>query len=62
MAENKFLNGLVTVIVSLALLGVVREFVEDAIEGASASEALLLGLITVFWVIATVLVVIKMAK
>jgi len=62
MSQEKLVNTLVTIVIGLALLPVVRGFVADAIEGSSASEEVLLGLITIFWVIALVIIVVKMTK
>ncbi len=60
MSVSKFMGALITVVVSLALLPVVREFVEQSLNASSTSEQLLLGLITLFWIIATIAVVIGM--
>lgn len=62
MADEKYLNALITIVVGLALLPVIREFVANAVNGSSTSEAILLGLITLFWVLALIYVVIKMVK
>lgn len=62
MANEKYLQTLIVIVVGLALLPVIREFVANAINGSSASEAILLGLITLFWVLALIYVVIKMVK
>lgn len=59
-SANQIMEALLVVIISLALLPVVRDFVADAVNGSSATEATLLGLITLFWVLATVAIVASM--
>jgi uncharacterized membrane protein len=61
-ASGKFIGALITVVVSLALLPVVRDFVAAAVNGSSTSEALLLGLVTLFWILATVIIVVGIAR
>lgn len=60
--NDRYLQALVVIVIGLALLPVIREFVANAVNGSSASEAILLGLITLFWVLALIYVVIKMVK
>lgn len=61
-SNDRYLQALITIVVGLALLPVIREFVANAINGSSASEEILLGLISLFWVLALIYVVIKMVK
>ena len=59
-SSSRILEALITVVVSLALLPVVRDFVATAIPNSTTSETVLLGLISLFWIIATVALVAKM--
>lgn len=59
--ENIF-NALIVLVVGLALLPVVRSFVDSVINDSSTGEQALLGLITLLWVIVLVAVVISVAR
>lgn len=59
--ENIF-NALIVLVVGLALLPVVRSFVDGVINDSSTGEQALLGLITLLWVIVLVAVVISVAR
>jgi len=62
MAADNLMKAFLVVIIGLALLPVVREFVALAVNGSSTSEAILLGLVSIFWVLAIIFIVVKMVS
>lgn len=55
-------EALLIIVVGLALLPVVRSFVDASEVNASGSEVLLLGLVTLFWILGVVAVAIMVAR
>lgn len=49
-------EALLTIVVGLALLPVVREFVSQGQNGSTAAESTLLTLVTLFWVLGVIAV------
>lgn len=62
MSYDHIFEALITVVIGLALLPVVRAFVESGQNGSTASESILLGLVSLFWVLGIVAVAVFMAK
>jgi hypothetical protein len=48
---NRIFQAFIVIVVGLALLPAVRDFVAQGLNGSSTTEAILLGLVTLFWVI-----------
>ena len=62
MGYDHIFEALITIVIGLALLPVIRTFVAAGQNGSSTSESILLGLVSLFWVLAVVAVAVYMAK
>lgn len=51
VSPGRIFSALIVIVVGLALLPVVRDFVAIGANGASSAEAIILGLIPLFWVL-----------